>query len=107
MGSVLMGRPSPGWPTSSRRRAYRLEAMSVARSAPVLDRHGNPKPRMRGWIHRGAAVVAVPAVVLLLVAAPTARARIACAIYGLTLVGLFTTSSLYHIGNWTDRQRTW
>jgi hemolysin III len=81
--------------------------MPVAASAPVLDRHGNPKPRMRGWIHRFASFVALPAVVFLIVAAPTARARIACAIYGLTLAGLFTISSLYHIGNWTDRQRNW
>jgi hemolysin III len=81
--------------------------MTVAASAPVLDRHGNPKPRMRGWIHRGAAFVAWPAVVVLILAAPTARARIACTIYGLTLGGLFTVSSLYHIGNWTDAQRNW
>jgi hemolysin III len=81
--------------------------MTVAASPPVLDRHGNPKPRMRGWIHRGAAVVAVPAAVLLVAVAPTAEARIACVIYGLTLAGLFTISSLYHIGNWTDSQRTW
>ena len=79
----------------------------VPASAPVLDRHGNPKPRMRGWIHRCAAFVAVPAAILLVLLAPTPRARIACAIYGLTLAGLFIVSSLYHIGNWTDAQRAW
>jgi hemolysin III len=81
--------------------------MSVARSAPVLDRHGNPKPRMRGWIHRVAFLVSIPAVVLLVLLAPTARARIACGIYGLTLIGLFGVSSFYHLGNWTDEQRSW
>jgi hemolysin III len=81
--------------------------MTAAASAPVLDRHGNPKPRLRGWIHRFASFVALPAAILLVVLAPTARARIACAIYGLTLAGLFTISSMYHIGNWTDSQRSW
>jgi hemolysin III len=81
--------------------------MTVAASSPVLDRHGNPKPRMRGWIHRGAWFTAVPAVVILIALAPTPRARVACAIYGLTLAGLFATSSLYHLGNWSDGQRNW
>ena len=44
---------------------------------------------------------------LLVVLAPTARARFACRVYGLTLVGLFSISSMYHIGNWTDSQRSW
>ena len=79
----------------------------VPASAPVLDRHGNPKPRMRGWIHRGAFYAAVPAVLLLVALAPDARARIACTIYGLALAGLFGTSSMYHLGNWTDGQRAW
>jgi hemolysin III len=81
--------------------------MSVAKSPPVLDRHGNPKPRMRGWIHRGAFLTAIPAALVLVIVAPTWRARIACAIYGLTLVGLFGVSSFYHLGNWTEAQRTW
>jgi hemolysin III len=38
--------------------------MTAAASAPVLDRHGNPKPRMRGWIHRFASFVALPAAIL-------------------------------------------
>jgi hemolysin III len=81
--------------------------MSVAASPPVLDRHGNPKPRMRGWIHRVAFIAAIPAALLLVALAPTARARIACGIYGLTLVGLFGVSSFYHLGNWTEQQRAW
>jgi hemolysin III len=79
----------------------------VPASGPVLDRHGNPKPRMRGWIHRGAFYASVPAVLLLVALAPDARARVACAIYGLSLAGLFGTSSMYHLGNWTDAQRAW
>jgi hemolysin III len=81
--------------------------MSVAASPPVLDRHGNPKPRMRGWIHRVAFIAAIPAALLLVALAPTARARIACGIYGFTLVGLFGVSSFYHLGNWTEQQRSW
>ena len=81
--------------------------MTVAASSPVLDRHGNPKPRMRGWIHRGAFYTAVPAVLILVALAPDTRARVACTIYGLSLAGLFGISSMYHLGNWTDAQRTW
>ena len=81
--------------------------MTVAASSPVLDRHGNPKPRMRGWIHRGAFYTAVPAVLILVALAPDARARVASTIYGLSLAGLFGVSSMYHLGNWTDAQRTW
>jgi hemolysin III len=79
--------------------------MTVAASSPVLDHHGNARPRMRGWIHRGAALVAAPAVVALIALAPTTRARVACAAYGLTLAGLFAVSSRYHLGDWTDDRR--
>ena len=79
--------------------------MTAAASAPVLDRHGNPKPRMRGWIHRFASFVALPAAILLVVLAPTARARIACAIYGITLVVLYTSSTLYHSAVLPERKR--
>ena len=81
--------------------------MTVAASSPVLDRHGNPKPRMRGWIHRGAFYAAVPAVLVLVALAPDTRARVASTIYGLSLAGLFGVSSMYHLGNWTDAQRVW
>jgi hemolysin III len=81
--------------------------MTVAAPSPVVDRHGNPKPRMRGWIHRGAFYTAVPAALILVALAPDARARVAATIYGVSLAGLFGVSSMYHLGNWTDTQRTW
>jgi hemolysin III len=60
-----------------------------------LDAYG-PRPFWRGRVHFIAALVALPAVVALIVAADTAAGRVAVAIYGATLVGLFAVSASYH-----------
>ncbi len=69
------------------------------------------KPRARGWIHFYSAVVAsVMSIVLIWVAAAEqgAGAAVACAIYSLTIIGLFTISAAYHRHHWTSvRARTW
>lgn len=81
--------------------------MSAPASADVaLDRHGLPKPRLRGRIHRVAFYAAIPAGLVLVGLAPGARAKVACAIYALTLVALFGVSSTYHLGRHTEEQRT-
>ncbi|MEP6476801.1 MAG: hemolysin III family protein [Actinomycetota bacterium] len=80
--------------------------MSVPASADVaLDRHGLPKPRLRGRIHRMAFYAAIPAGLVLVALAPGVRAKVACAIYALALVALFGVSSTYHLGRHTDEQR--
>jgi len=69
------------------------------------------RPRARGWIHLySAAIAAVVSVPLI----PTAAvfvgpgAALACAIYAITLVGLFAVSATYHRRTWTSaRARTW
>jgi hemolysin III len=71
----------------------------------TLDRHGLPKPRLRGRIHRAAFYAAVPAGIVLVALAPGTRARVACAIYALTLGALFAVSSAYHLGRHTEEQR--
>lgn len=55
-----------------------------------------PRPVLRGWSHVAAAVVAVPAGVILLVHADHAMARTAAAIYVATVVLSFGTSAAYH-----------
>ena len=54
-----------------------------------------PRPRARGWIHRVSLLVAGPAGLFLIAVAPTWGARIAVAIYALSLVTVFWASSTY------------
>ena len=64
----------------------------------------SPRPRARGWIHRVAVLVAGPAGAFLVVVAPTGAARIAVAIYALSLVTVFWVSSTYHRGSWSAEE---
>ena len=65
------------------------------------------KPRLRGRLHQVAFFVAVPAGVVLVSIAPTARARFAAAIYALSLAGLYGSSTLYHRLPWSPRSLRW
>jgi hemolysin III len=58
------------------------------------------KPRLRGVLHQWAFVSSVPLGVALVVAAEDVRARIAVAVYAVSLVALFGISALYHRVNW-------
>jgi hemolysin III len=58
------------------------------------------KPRLRGVIHEYAFFVALAAGAVLLVTAPSGKARVAAAIYVLGLAGLLGTSALYHRVTW-------
>jgi hemolysin III len=51
-------------------------------------------------------LVSVPAGVLLVALAPTGAARIAVAVYALTLTTVFWVSSTYHRGSWSPEQFT-
>lgn len=64
------------------------------------------KPRMRGWLHAYAFfVAAVCGIVLCALAAtrPGVAPLVSCAIYSVTVCGLFGTSALYHRRVWTPR----
>ncbi|SDQ69521.1 hemolysin III family protein [Quadrisphaera sp. DSM 44207] len=61
------------------------------------------KPRLRGWVHAGAAPLAVAAGTALVALAPTATARSATAVFAVTAVLLFGTSAVYHRGTWSPR----
>lgn len=69
------------------------------------------KPRARGWIHFYSALVASAMSVALVWVAAANRglgAAIACGIYAVTIIGLFTISATYHRHHWTSvRARTW
>lgn len=61
------------------------------------------KPLLRGWLHLGAAPLALIAGMVLIVFASTLPGRISTAIFTLTAVMLFGTSAVYHRGNWSVR----
>lgn len=64
------------------------------------------KPRMRGWLHTYAFFVAVVSgIVLSSIAAtrPGWAPLTSCALYSLTVCGLFGTSALYHRRVWSER----
>jgi hemolysin III len=66
------------------------------------------KPRLRGVLHQWAFVVSVVAGVGLVIEAASVRARLAVAVYALSVAGLFGTSALYHRVDWrTLRARRW
>ncbi|HEX2772379.1 MAG TPA: hemolysin III family protein [Micromonosporaceae bacterium] len=65
------------------------------------------KPRMRGWLHTYAFfMAAVCGIVLCSIAATRSgwAPLISCALYSLTVCGLFGTSALYHRRVWSERR---
>lgn len=69
------------------------------------------RPRLRGWLHFWSFIASVATgATLIALAASTvsARAALATSVYGLTVLGLFGVSALYHRVTWkSDRVRTW
>lgn len=59
------------------------------------------KPKLRGWLHLVTSPLALAAGVVLIVLAPTGPAAFAAATYVATAVVLFTTSAIYHRGQWS------
>ncbi|MFC6358338.1 PAQR family membrane homeostasis protein TrhA [Luteococcus peritonei] len=61
------------------------------------------KPLLRGWLHQFFAPVMLVAGILLVALAPTRGERLACAVYTLSALLLFTNSAFYHRGSWSPR----
>ncbi len=64
-----------------------------------------PKPTLRGVSHQIAFFAAIVATAALIVQAPSARAAVACGVYGASLVALFGISALYHRPHWSPEKR--
>jgi hemolysin III len=60
------------------------------------------KPRLRGVLHQWAFFVAIAAGTAIVIAAPAGRAKLATAIYALSVVCLFGVSAVYHRVNWVS-----
>ncbi len=63
------------------------------------------KPLMRGWLHAAAAIGAVAVTAGLLVNTVHDLPRFfSVLVFGLSMILLYTVSSIYHIGSWTGRR---
>ncbi len=66
-----------------------------------------PKPLLRGWFHAFALVGAVVATIGLLVETYVdPRRLVAVLVFGLSMVALYTASSVYHLWPWQGRRHT-
>ena len=72
---------------------------SRGRAVPL---HLRDKPLLRGWLHAGAFVAAIPAGIVLVAVAPGAAARVAAIVYAFTLMAQFGVSAAYHRGDWGE-----
>lgn len=64
------------------------------------------RPRLRGFLHLYAFLVSLPLGVGLVLAAPTAKAAAAIAIYAASVSGLLGASALYHRIIWSPARRS-
>ena len=65
------------------------------------------KPRLRGLIHAGAFVAAVPLGLVLVFEPDTSRGRLAAIVFATSTAAMFGASALYHSPNWPERPRRW
>ncbi|MCH7836345.1 MAG: hemolysin III family protein [Chloroflexi bacterium] len=63
------------------------------------------RPLLRGWFHLYAAIAAIAGAVLLVLLANSPRAYVGAAIFGASLILLYTTSAAYHRITWSPRLR--
>jgi hemolysin III len=65
------------------------------------------KPRLRGVSHQYAFFVAIAAGIALVALAQGMQARVALAVYAVSLSAMFGASALYHRIDWAPRPRAW
>jgi hemolysin III len=70
---------------------------------PVDELIREVKPRLRGWLHAGAAPLALAAGIVLISLAPTAAGVVGGAVFFAASVLLFGTSGIYHRLTWGRR----
>jgi hemolysin III len=83
-------------------------ATDSASPGPQLEK--KPKPRLRGHIHSWSfyvSVAAAAALISLASATVSGTAVIATSVYGLTVLGLFGVSALYHRRIWSPTAYRW
>lgn len=73
-------------------------ALAHAGAPGHANRLDSLKPKLRGWLHFGAAPLALMLGLALMIPTPTPALRAAVAVYTLTTVLLFGVSAAYHLG---------
>jgi hemolysin III len=66
-----------------------------------------PTPSLRGRLHQIAFIVWIPAGITLVALGRTALARVAAAIYSVSVLALYGVSASYHRLPWSPRARRW
>ncbi len=66
-----------------------------------------PTPALRGYLHLAAALVAPYALLILVSIADSPRGVVSGAIFGASLIVLYSTSAIYHLVPWRRRFRAW
>src|SRR3954468_1649680 len=61
------------------------------------------KPKLRGWLHAGTFPLCVASGIVLVVLAPSTKAKISVAVFAITAALLFGVSAIYHRGQWGSR----
>ena len=80
------------------------DILNVVTDFPVelaASSRSEDKPRLRGVLHSGAALAAIPAATLLVRSARGGTATMLALVYGVALVLVFATSGLFHTPNWS------
>jgi hemolysin III len=76
-------------------------------AAHGLDDEQAVKPRLRGVLHEGAFFISIVVAPLLLLSADAFRARVAAAVFALSMTTCFGVSALYHRVTWAPSVRRW
>jgi hemolysin III len=92
--------PTPHNPVNTKGDAVAVsETRSITRELAAL-----PRPRLRGWIHAAMVPLAVVGgFVLWRAASPEFGSRVGVLVFAASLVGLYATSSVYHLRRWPLR----
>jgi hemolysin III len=86
--------------------------VAAARETAAIAAHAaahrlSQKPRLRGVSHQWAFFLSLGAGIALVLAADTAQAAFAMAVYAFSLSAMLGTSALYHRVTWTPERRLW
>jgi hemolysin III len=71
----------------------------------MLAARGDGRPVLRGWLHALATPLALAGGWILLHSSPPGASRVTAAVFGGCMVGLYATSTAYHLGSWNARAR--
>ena len=99
---LILGPDQPGWQrTDLAVIGYRAVASMDGITASA------PRPRLRGRLHQIAFFVSIPMGSVVVLAAETAVARAASAIYALAVTGMYAASAAFHRIEWSARAWAW